>query len=160
MEFYENLETAMRHFIKTGAFLTVKSGEHVNTMTVSWGFIGFIWGKPHFVTVVRPQRYTNELLQAADSFTISIPFDTLKDELRICGTQSGRDLDKSGVVQFADAKDITGAVVSGCDMYYECKIACVDQMRGDVLPAEVLSKFYNNDLHQIYVGEIVRCYTK
>jgi len=29
--------------IKKGAFLTVKAGDSMNTMTVGWGLVGFIW---------------------------------------------------------------------------------------------------------------------
>jgi hypothetical protein len=32
--------------IKKGAFLTVKSGEALNTMTIGWATIGHVWRKP------------------------------------------------------------------------------------------------------------------
>ena len=50
MNFYENLEDAMKN-------LTTRV-QGVNTMTISWGYIGFSWNKPYFVAMVRPQRYT------------------------------------------------------------------------------------------------------
>jgi hypothetical protein len=34
--------------IRPGAFLTVKSGEALNTMTIGWATIGYVWGKPIF----------------------------------------------------------------------------------------------------------------
>jgi len=160
MDFCEGLGTAMQHFSTKGAFLTVADGDRVNTMTVSWGFIGFIWEKPHFVTVVRPQRYTKEFLEKAGTFTISIPYGTMQDELRICGSKSGRDIDKASVVSFAKAQGIDGAIVEGCNMYYECRVVCEDQMREAVLPPIVCEKYYNGDYHIMYVGEIVNCYQK
>ena len=55
MNFYENLEDAMKNLTTRGAFLTVKNNQGVNTMTISWGYIGFSWNKPYFVAMVRPQ---------------------------------------------------------------------------------------------------------
>ena len=63
MNFYENLEDAMKNLTTRGAFLTVKNNQGVNTMTISWGYIGFSWNKPYFVAMVRPQRYTYEFLK-------------------------------------------------------------------------------------------------
>ena len=160
MDFCEGLGTAMQHFHTKGAFLTVADGERVNTMTVSWGFIGFIWTKPHFITVVRPQRYTQELLEKADTFTISIPYGTMQAELGICGSKSGREIDKAEVVKFAKAQSVDGSIVDGCNMYYECRVTCVDQMDEAVLPPIIREKYYNDDYHMVYVGEIVNCYQK
>ena len=95
MKFYENLEDAMKHLTTRGAFLTVKDDTGVNTMTIAWGYIGYSWNKPFFVAMVRPQRYTFEFLKTAKDYTISIPFsDDMKEALTICGTKSGKDIDK------------------------------------------------------------------
>jgi len=158
MQFYENLEETMLHFSRAGGFLTVKDGSKINTMTISWGFIGFIWGRPHFITVVRPQRFTKPMLDNAQAFTVSVPYGTMGDALRVCGTQSGRDIDKSAVVSFGVAKAVDGCYVEGCDAVYECRVACVDEMREDVLPAEIRKFYADKDYHMVYIGEIVACH--
>jgi len=157
--FTHNMERGMRELSSTGAFLTVSGGDTTNTMTISWGFIGFMWNKPHFITVVRPQRYTKQVLDSnADSFTISVPFDgKLKEALGICGTQSGRDIDKSKIVNFVPALTVKSPVVEGCDLYYECKINTAQPLDGALLPAHI-QKFYEDDFHCLYMGEIVECY--
>ncbi len=160
MKFTTKLEEAMDFFSKTGGFFTVKKGEQVNTMTVSWGFIGYMWAKPMFVAVIRPQRFTKTILDKTDNFTISIPFGTMKDELVICGTKSGADIDKSKVVNFIDSKTVESSIVEGCDIFYECKIHHVEQLNGSSLPEEIKTKFYNEDYHFVYYGEIVDCYEK
>ena len=68
MNFYENLEDAMKNLTTRGAFLTVKNNQGVNTMTISWGYIGFSWNKPYFVAMVRPQRYTYEMRRDMGSY--------------------------------------------------------------------------------------------
>ncbi len=157
MDFTTNLEQAMKHLSTTGAFLTAKSEDGVNTMTISWGFVGFFWHKPLFIAGVRPQRYTMKILEKADSFTVSIPFGTLKEALTICGTKSGADIDKSQIVQFVDAKSVNSPIVAGCNHYYECAIAHVDTLTESALKPEIL-KFYEKDYHKLFFGEIINCY--
>jgi flavin reductase (DIM6/NTAB) family NADH-FMN oxidoreductase RutF len=149
----------MGHFEKSGGFLTVRdAGGRVNTMTISWGFAGVIWSKPHFVTVVRPSRYTYELLKTADSFTVSVPFGGLKDELRVCGAESGRDVDKSKIVEFAPSKSVDSPIVAGCDFYYECIINYRDGLHGGKMPPAIDKAHYNGDWHDFFIGEIVEVY--
>lgn len=159
MDFTKKLDVAMKELTTKGAFLTVKGEDVVNTMTISWGFVGFLWQKPHFIALVRPQRYTNEVLKHADSFTVSIPFgDAFKKQLGICGTKSGRDIDKSEIVEFVDAKAVASPVVKGCGMYYECKIDYTQDTDGTAIPREIVDAFYKDDFHTMYFGEIVECY--
>lgn len=160
LNFTLNLEKGMQELSTKGAFLTVSGDAGINTMTISWGFIGFMWGKPQFITVVRPQRYTKDILDSnANSFTISIPFDgNLTEELKTCGTKSGRDINKSNVVEFKPSKTVASPIVAGCDLHYECKINTAQRLDGSLLPPEIAEKFYEDDFHYMYVGEIVDCY--
>jgi flavin reductase (DIM6/NTAB) family NADH-FMN oxidoreductase RutF len=159
MDFTLNLEKTMSK-LKNGAFLSVRSGTKINTMTIGWGYAGIMWGKPYFMVMVRPQRYTHELLEQADDFTVSIPFRSdLNKELGICGTKSGRDTDKSEIVEFTASKTVKSPVVKGCDMYYECKIRFKQLMNGEEFPEDIKSKTYPlKDYHYMYFGEIVDCY--
>lgn len=158
MAFYDNLAEVMACFSKSGGFLTVKSGVDVNTMTISWGFIGYIWNKPHFICVVRPQRHTFGLIEKADSFTVSVPMGNMAEELKICGTVSGRDVDKSKTVSFIPAKAVDSPVVAGCGRYFECRIDYSDALRGDLLPDVIKTANYKDDFHHFYFGEIIEAY--
>ncbi len=158
MDFTKDMTNVMNHLTKTGAFLSCKSEDGVNTMTIAWGFIGFMWNKPYFMALVRPQRYTKKILDKATSFTVSIPYDKLKEELIVCGTKSGLDIDKSKVVKFIPAKSVDSVVVDGCDAYYECNIKMVDRLREENMPKDVIHKNYQGDYHYLYFGEIVDCY--
>jgi flavin reductase (DIM6/NTAB) family NADH-FMN oxidoreductase RutF len=161
MKFYEDLEAALSNLSDKGAFLTVKSGGRENTMTISWGYVGFSWGKPYFITLVRPQRFTHDLLETADSFTISIPYNGKKSkELAICGTKSGRDCDKAALagIEYLPGLRVATPVVAGCDLYYECKLEYVDTVHTEKLPPDVARACYNGDTHDLYFGEIVETY--
>lgn len=154
----------MEHLIKRGAFLTAKGENGSNTMTIAWGYIGFSWGKPCFVAMVRPQRYTNEFMESGKDFTISIPYsDEMKEALTICGTKSGRDIDKEkeANIKFIPSIKVESPIVDNCKMYYECKTTYVEKLNKDKLPKEIKEKIYPaDDYHYMYYGEIVDCYEK
>lgn len=162
MKFYEELDKALEHLSSGGAFLTVRSADgKANTMTISWGYVGFSWGKPHFITMVRPQRYTHDLLESADSYTISIPCgEGMKQALAICGTKSGRDVDKEALagIRFQPGRQVASPVVAGCDIYYECKISYIDPLETGKLAAVFGEACYKGDRHDFYYGEIVTAY--
>lgn len=164
MEFYKNLDKAMENFTKRGAFLTVKGEDGVNTMTISWGYIGFSWRKPYFVAMVRPERYTAEFLQTAKDFTVSIPYgDNMNEAIQICGTNSGENIDKEkeAKVKFRIANKVESPVIDNCNMYYECEISYVDKINGAQLPDDINEEVYEKeDYHYMYYGEIVDCYEK
>ena len=155
-----NMEKTMGR-LKNGAFLSVRSGTKVNTMTIGWGYMGIMWNKPYFMVLVRPHRYTNELLENGEDFTVSIPFGSnLNKELGICGTKSGIDIDKSEIVEFVPSKLTKSPVIKGCDMYYECKIRFKQLMNGEEFPEDVKSASYpQKDYHYMYFGEIIECYS-
>ena len=78
-----------------GVLLTAAADGKVNTMTIGWGTLGIEWSKPIFIAFVRESRYTKELLDKNPEFTVNIPYGEYdKSILGICGTRSGRDMDK------------------------------------------------------------------
>ena len=46
---------------KEWMLVTAGSKEHFNTMTASWGGIGWLWNKPVVFVFIRSERYTYEL---------------------------------------------------------------------------------------------------
>ncbi len=161
--FVENLELAMEKLHKAGAFLTVKEGDRVNTMTISWGNVGFEWRRPIFTALVRKSRYTYDLIEKAESFTVSIPVnDNLKKELGFCGSKSGRDFDKFKEcnLELVSSKAVETPIIGGEDMiHYECKIVYKQPMNKDFLDKKIQEECYgDDDYHTLYYGEIVECY--
>lgn len=53
------------------ALLTAGKADDYNTMTVSWGMTGELWGKDVVAVFVRPQRYTYEFMEKYGDFTLS-----------------------------------------------------------------------------------------
>lgn len=128
-----------------------------NTMTASWGHLGCIWNKPTSVCYVRPQRYTKEFIDREELYTLSF-FPGYKRELGYLGTKSGRDEDKVAKVGF------TPVFEDGYTYFAEAKLVlvCRKLYRAPLLESgfcdkSILDKQYpSRDLHDLYVGEIVR----
>ena len=74
--------------------ISASDGEHVNTMTASWGGCGILWNKPIAVCFIRPQRHTFSIVENASHFSLAFFDGARRDALRFCGTHSGRDGDK------------------------------------------------------------------
>ena len=52
--------------VKNGVLITTKSGDKVNSMTISWGMLGIEWNRPVFITFVRESRFTKEMLDESE----------------------------------------------------------------------------------------------
>ncbi len=90
-------ELQFNPFTKIGKewlLITAGDSEKFNTMTASWGGVGVYWGKNVVTTYIRPQRYTKEFVDSNDTFTIAFFDETYREALNICGTISGRDINK------------------------------------------------------------------
>jgi flavin reductase (DIM6/NTAB) family NADH-FMN oxidoreductase RutF len=146
-----------------GAFLTTADGTRYNTMTIGWGSIGYLWGKPVFTVMVRHSRYSYELLEKHGEFTVSFPFDELKTAIALCGSKSGRDIDKFAAAKLTaqPGKKVQVPIIAECSRHYECKVIYKQDMLPDALDSAENSKWYgDNDYHTLYFGEIVASYTR
>ena len=67
--------------------VTAGNSEKYNMMTVSWGAMGELWGKDSVTVYIRPQRYTEEFMNAFDHFTLSFfSLDKKQAVHGICGS--------------------------------------------------------------------------
>lgn len=159
---YEQSAVQLLTQLPRGAFLTVKAEDKLNTMTIGWGTIGYIWRKPIIMVMVRYSRYTYELMEKAIDFSVNIPSaGGLKTDLAAAGTKSGRDIDKFQECQLTakNARLIESPIINECDLVYECRIIYKQEMQSDNLAEEYKGKFYaNGDYHVMYFGEIVASY--
>ena len=147
--------------IEEGAFLTVKSGEALNTMTIGWALIGHIWQKPVLMVAVRLTRHTFSLIENAADFTVSIPSEDMSEALTFCGTKSGRDYDKFEEcnLDVADSQKVGSPIIKVSGRHYECKIVYKSAMDPAYLDEAYDVDIYPaKDYHTLYFGEIVSVY--
>ena len=139
--------------------LSVDQSGKPNPMAIGWGNIGIVWGKPIWVVLVRPSRYTYQCIEHTGDFTVNIPPESLADVATFCGTVSGRDHDKmteKSLTALA-SEMVTSPGIDECAIIYECKVV----QKTDVVPEnfdpEIVENCYpQGDFHRVYFGEILR----
>lgn len=158
--YLDSIGTLMDNLIK-GALLTVKANGKVNTMTIGWATIGYIWRKEVFMVAVRDSRYTFEFMENSDNFTVTIPSDDqYRKAIAFCGTKSGRDYDKYAEcgLKTANARRVASPVIAIPGVHYECRIIYKSAMDPAFLAEELKQLYAAGDYHTLYFGEILSCY--
>jgi Conserved protein/domain typically associated with flavoprotein oxygenases, DIM6/NTAB family len=129
-----------------------------NAMTVSWGFLGTMWGRPVAQIVVRPQRHTRGFLDKYDSFTLCSFPEEFRPALAMLGAKSGRDGDKiaeSGLTPIASAK-VAAPIFKEADVVFECRKLFRLQMTPESMLSDAALKCYPaKDYHIMYIGEVL-----
>ncbi|HOL48130.1 MAG TPA: flavin reductase [bacterium] len=133
--------------------------KHYNFMTVAWGGFGVMWDKPISMIVVRPSRYTYQFLEKYETFTLNGFSVKYKDKLLLCGSKSGRQIDKvkgTGLTIIA-SKKVEAPSFDEAELIIECKkIYYQDFINKNFLDKEIEINYNGKDYHRMYYGEIVR----
>ncbi len=134
-----------------------------NVMTVSWATLGRIWEKPVLVVLVRPTRFTYELIEAGNDFTVNVPPPDLAQAVSFCGKVSGRDQDKfkeQGLV-VTPSRRVNSPIIGNCLVHYECRVVHKNDVVPQALAPDIVTSAYpQGNFHRIYFGEILACYAE
>lgn len=148
-------------------WMLVTSGtkDSFNTMTASWGCIGWLWNKPVAVVFIRPERYTHEFIEKNAEFTLSFLGKDNKAIHAVCGSKSGRDTDKVAETGLRPVTTEQGNVTfEQSRLTLECRKLYTDMMREEAfIDKQPLERFYGANgggLHQVYVAEITGAFVK
>ena len=142
--------------------LTAGDLQKHNTMTASWGGVGIMWNNPVVTTYIRPQRYTKEFIDKEKYFTVSFYDNQFKPALQLCGTKSGREINKTkeaGLIPKTFGKSIAfeqAKLVIVCEKQY------VQQIEPkNFIDRQIINNAYpNKDFHFMYISKIVESYVK
>ena len=139
----------------TAAGKNDKGEETVNTMTASWGGMGFLWNRPVAFCFVRPQRYTYRFTEQAERFSLSFFGEEYREALRLCGTKSGRDLDKFAAAGLTPEAHDGVPVIKDARLTLICRKLYADtfEKEGFCLP-ELLQNYAAGDYHRMYIAQI------
>lgn len=158
-----------------GIILTSEAEDCINAMTIGWGNIGIEWGVPTFVAYIRKSRFTYELIERTGEFTICVPYGEEKNSAQVnkiigvCGSQSGRDLDKLAKVgaHIVDADEIRPPAIKELPLTIECRVVLSVEQPVNYIPQK-FRNFYPEipsmsdekifDPHVAYFGEILKSY--
>ena len=142
--------------------ITAGTKDQCNTMTASWGGLGVLWGKPVATVYIRPQRYTLEFVEREDTFTLCFFGGEYRKALALCGSKSGRDVDKVKECGFTVATAEGAPYFEEADLVLVCKKSYWQDMDPThFLDGEIDSKWYpEKDYHRIFIGEILEVLRK
>ena len=154
-------KSAVKMISDEWALVTASADGATNSMTVSWGGIGEIWGKDVVYIFIRPQRYTYEFLEKNDIFTLTFYGEECRDALRICGSKSGRDINKAEVCGLTPVFTDDGVTFEQA----EYTVVCRKMASQFIDPAgfednSIENNYANKDYHKVYIGEIIKVYKK
>lgn len=153
--------------IGNGILLTTQADGQVDTMTIGWGTIGIQWGKPMFIVFVRESRYTKQLLEKNGEFTVNVPLGQAdKNILAVCGTKSGRDVDKISELGLTleDGQTVSVPAIRELPLTLECKVIYKQDQDPCAIFPEYDARYYakgtrnEGDYHTAYYGEITAAY--
>jgi flavin reductase (DIM6/NTAB) family NADH-FMN oxidoreductase RutF len=160
VEYFEHLDVTYQRMAGDGILL-VSAAPHnrPNAMTIGWGTVGIVWGRPMFLVLVRPSRYTYGCLEKTPEFTVNVQTPEMAEVARVCGTASGRDLDKFAELGLTavPSVNVTPPLIDECAIHYECRIVHRNDIIPDELARQIVSGSYpQGDFHRVYFGEILR----
>lgn len=151
----------MNPFTKIGkewALISAGDKNKCNTMTVSWGGVGVLWGKNVVYIFIRDSRYTKEFIDNGEFFSMSFFNEKYRDALSYCGKESGRNVDdkfKGAGLTPAFRHNIP--YPDEANLVLLCrKTAAVPITEDTFVDPQIMPKWYSdNDMHVMYVGEII-----
>ena len=142
---------------KDWALVTAGTKLKSNAMTVSWGGVGVLWGKNVAFIFIRDSRYTKELLDAGEFFSISFLGESYREALNYCGSHSGRKEDKIKNAGLNVAFRHSIPYIDEGNFVLLCKKMAATKITEDsFLVSELKDKWYaDGDMHTMYVAEII-----
>lgn len=150
-----------------GILMTTAAGNETNTMIIGWGHLGIIWGKPTFCAYVRESRHTKKLVDLNREFTVNIPLGAIdKNIVAVCGSKSGRDIDKFETLGLETEPGMTVSVpgIRQLPLTLECKVLYQQDQDAAAIDEAALNRYYTKgtrngeDFHTLYIGEITAAY--
>ncbi len=145
--------------------ITAKHEEKINTMTASWGGMGVMWNHNVVFVFIRQSRYTKELIDNTDKFSLTFYPKNEKKTLAYFGTTSGRDEDKISKVGYHVIFDNDTPYFEEAKLTFICKKLSRHYIgKEGMLSDEINPKWYSgadeNNYHDMYIGSIEKILVK
>jgi flavin reductase (DIM6/NTAB) family NADH-FMN oxidoreductase RutF len=102
---------------------SVEHGGKKNIITI--GMFGYFSGKPTIVGIgIAPSRYSYDLIHKSGEFVVNVVDEKLTSAVRICGEQSGRDVDKFLLAKLTPEKSVkvSAPQIGESPVSIECKV--------------------------------------
>ena len=161
MPIYELDLNPFKQFKEDMCAIVTECDGRANAMTASWGAMGEMWGKDCITLYVRESRFTRELMDKSETFSVNF-LDMTKSvnklALEVFGSESGRDKDKIKEVDFNVGHKLNTPYLDESNFVFLCnKLSRTVLKEDDFFNPRIKDKFYDNgDYHVMYIAEIIR----
>lgn len=140
--------------------ISAGSEEGFNMMTASWGFAGELWGSDAVEVFIRPQRHTLGFVEKQGYFALSFYGDN-KAIHKICGSMSGRDVNKSELASLTPVFDSNTVYFEEARLVIICKKQYADDIKEECfIDKDPLKWYENKDYHRFFIGKIEKVLIK
>lgn len=156
------IKNAIELFNEDWMALAVGKKGDMNAMTISWGGMGELWGRPVVTVYVSSSRYTHGFMERNDYFTVTAFPEQYRSALMYIGRHSGRDGDKLQAAGLTpEFTELGNPVFGQACLAIECRKIYSAPFEFGRIDKEV-ARVYDNGMgiHTMYIGEIVNVWVK
>lgn len=142
---------------KEWALITAGTKEKANTMTISWGGMGVLWGKNVVYVFIRDSRYTKEFLDKGEFFSLSFFTEEYRNALNYCGSHSGKNEDKITNAGLTIGSKHGIPYIDEGNLVLLCeKMSATRIDKDSFIASDLESKWYSDgDMHTMYIAEVI-----
>ncbi len=150
-------------------FTVVTAGkeDHYNSMTASGGGLGLLFMRPTAWCILRADRYTLEIIQKEQTYTMSYFPDEYKKQILFLGSESGRDSEKMKEVELTSVQTPSGDMsFKEARLILECKLTALTTASPDDFYTQETKDYINeayqeaNVYRKLVFGEITHVWAK
>ena len=100
-------------------------------MTIGWAMTGVIWQKNIFMVFVRKSRHTHQLMEELKEFTVFVPMQDLKKQIKYAEANPDGIQDKIALCNFTmlPSKTVSIPHIQGKGITYECRVVFQAEIR-------------------------------
>lgn len=147
--------------------ITAGKEDQSNSMTGSGGGMGVLFRKPTIWCVLQTTRYTLELIQKEQTYTISCFPEEYKKQMLFLGSKSGRESDKMKEVELTSIQTPSGDMsFKEARLIMECKLTQITTPDPNDFCTREAKDYINevykdpNEIRKYVFGEITRVWIK
>ena len=147
--------------------ITAGKMDHYNSMTGSGGGFGLLFMKPTAWCILRADRYTLEIIQKEQTYTLSYFPDEYKKQILFLGSESGRDSEKMKEVELTSVQTPSGDMsFKEARLVIECKLTALTTANPSDYYTQETRDYINeaykeaNQYRKLVFGEITHVWVK
>jgi flavin reductase (DIM6/NTAB) family NADH-FMN oxidoreductase RutF len=111
---------------KVFPIITAGKDDHYNSMTASGGGLGLLFVKPTTWCILRGDRYTLEIIQKEQTYTMSYFPKEYKKQILFLGSKSGRESEKMKEIELTSVQTPSGDIsYKEARLIIECKLTAL-----------------------------------